>query len=80
MVSCKCTLSYKTCKHQDWFDENYSEIFWLLAIKRQAFIAWQNDISCKAKRTAHAKAKAVIQSRVRQLNNEWWTRKALEIQ
>lgn len=77
--SCKCTLSYKT-KPQDWFDENDNEILWLLDIKRQAFIAWQNAISCKAKRKAHAKAKAVIRSRVGQLKNEWWTRKVLEIQ
>lgn len=61
------------------FTEN-DKILRLLEIKRQALIAWQNDISCKTKRKAHAKAKAVIESRVRQLKNEWWTRNALEIQ
>ncbi|KAJ8417438.1 hypothetical protein AAFF_G00286650 [Aldrovandia affinis] len=80
MDSCKSTLGYKTRKHQDWCDENDNEIQQLIDIKRQTFIAWQNDINCKAKRAAHAKAKAAVQSQIRQLKNQWWTRKALEIQ
>lgn len=43
------------------------------------FITWQNDIHCKVKREAHAKAKASVQTQVRILKNQWWT-KALELQ
>ena len=74
------TIGYKTKRHQDWFDENYIEIQHLIDAKRKAFCTWQNDINCRAKRQAHSKAKALVQSRVRELKNQWWREKALEIQ
>lgn len=76
----KSILGNKTRKHQDWFDENNSAIQQLIDTKRQTFIIWQNDINCKSKRAAHAKAKAAVQYRVREMKNQWWMKKALEIQ
>ena len=79
--TCSATLGYKSRKqHQDWFDENDAEIEQLISKKREAFRVWQNDITCKAKRQAHSRAKADVQSRVRQIKNSWWTERALEIQ
>lgn len=78
--SCKTILGHKMRKHQDWYDENDTEIQHLINIKRKTFTTWQNDINCNVKREAHAKAKAAVQSRVRVLKNQWWTQKALEIQ
>lgn len=48
--------------------------------KREAFCSWESDISCKAKRLAHSRAKAAVQSQVRELKNSRWTDKAMEIQ
>lgn len=73
------TVGYKTRKHQDWFDEN-DEIQHLSHAKQKAFCTWQNDIDSTAKREAHSKAKALVQSRARELKNQWWIEKALEIQ
>lgn len=73
-------LGQKKRKHQDWYDENDTEIQQLIDIKRQTFITWQNNINCKVKRAAHAKAKAAVQSTVRKLKNLWWMKKAQEIQ
>ncbi|KAM9816523.1 uncharacterized protein ACBT44_010821 isoform 1-T2 [Syngnathus typhle] len=78
--TCRATLGYKARKHQDWFDENDTEIEQLISKKRETFRVWQNDITCTAKRQAHSKAKADVQSRVRQIKNSWWTERALEIQ
>ncbi|KAL3045274.1 hypothetical protein OYC64_013520 [Pagothenia borchgrevinki] len=80
MNSCKNILGQKKRRHQDWYDENDTEIQQLIDIKRQTFITWQNNIHCKVKRAAHAKAKAAVQTQVRKLKNQWWTKKALEIQ
>ncbi|KAK0142398.1 Craniofacial development protein 2 [Merluccius polli] len=80
MNSCKAILGHKTRRHQDWYDENDTEIQQLINTKRKTFITWQNDINCRDKREAHAKAKAAVQSQVRTLKNQWWTQKALEIQ
>ena len=78
--TCQTTLGYKSRKHQDWFDENDAEIELLISKKREAFHAWQSDITCKARRLAHSRAKADVQNQVRQIKNSWWTEKALEIQ
>ncbi|XP_060759866.1 uncharacterized protein LOC132870238 [Neoarius graeffei] len=80
LETCMDTLGYKTRKHQDWFDNNDTKIEQLIDAKRKAFCSWQNDINCKAKRQAHSKAKVLVQRRVRELKNQWWTEKALEIQ
>ncbi|KAK0146682.1 Craniofacial development protein 2 [Merluccius polli] len=81
IINCsKSILGHKKRKHQDWYDENNTEIQQLLAIKQQTFITWQNNINCKFKRAAHAKAKAAAQLNIRRLKNQWWTKKALEIQ
>ncbi len=80
LATCKTILGYKSRKHQDWFDGNDTEIEQLISKKRKAFCAWQNDVTCKAKRLAHSKAKADVQRRERELKNSWWTERALEIQ
>ena len=37
------TISYKTWKHQNWFNENNEVITELVSRKRKAYIDWQND-------------------------------------
>ncbi|KAK0147897.1 Craniofacial development protein 2 [Merluccius polli] len=72
IINCsKSILGHKKRKHQDWYDENDTEIQQLLAIKRHTFITWQNNINCKVKRAAHAKAKAATQLNIRKLKNQW---------
>lgn len=80
LESCESTLGYKSRKHQDWFDEHDMEIEDLISKKRKTFHAWQNDPTSDIKRIAHSRAKAEVQSRVRELKNTWWTEKALELQ
>lgn len=78
--TCKTILGCKSRKYQDWFDKNDTKIEQLISMKRKAFHAWQNDVTCKAKRAAQSRAKEDVQSQVRELKNSWWTQKALEIQ
>lgn len=70
MNSCKNILGQKKRRHQDWYDENDTEIQQLIDIKRQTFITWQNNIHCKVKRAAHAKAKAAVPTQARKLKNQ----------
>lgn len=66
LYSCETTLGYKSRNHQDLFDEHDTEIQHLIFNKRKTFQVWQN-ITCEAKRTAHSRAKAETQRRVREL-------------
>lgn len=77
--ACTNILGHKTRKHLDWFDENDIERERLISKKWDALHSWQNDISCKAKRLTHSKAKSAVRIQVRELKNSWWTDKA-EIQ
>ncbi|KAK5918115.1 hypothetical protein CgunFtcFv8_002908 [Champsocephalus gunnari] len=67
MNSCQNILGQKKRRHPDWYDENDTEIQQIIDIKRHTFITWQNNIHCKVKRAAHAKAEAAVQMQVRKL-------------
>ncbi|CAI5773891.1 Hypothetical predicted protein [Podarcis lilfordi] len=41
IAACEQTTGYQTKKHQDWFDENDSEIEGIIDKKRKAFQIWQ---------------------------------------
>ncbi|XDV33344.1 hypothetical protein PO909_003777 [Leuciscus waleckii] len=52
----------KSRKHHDWFDENDKEFEQLISKKRTGFHAWQNVLTCKAKRMAHSIDKADLET------------------
>ena len=56
------------------------EIKHLINDKRKAFRTWQNDTTNSKKKEQHVKAKSKAQKGIRQLKNEWWVKKAQEIQ
>ncbi|CAI5773304.1 Hypothetical predicted protein [Podarcis lilfordi] len=71
IAACEQTIGYQTKKHQDWFDENDSEIERMIDKKRKAFQIWQRDRNCATKKKTYANAKAEVQRRTRKLKNTW---------
>ena len=73
-------LGPKKKVHQDWFDENDEVVQALLDEKRKAFIDWQNHPNCSSRRDRYNDCKARAQRELRSMQNQWWERKADEVQ
>ena len=67
-------------RNQDWFDENNESIEALLNEKQQLFRAHQNDPTSQAKKDAFKNAKGKVQKELREMQDNWLTKKAEEIQ
>ena len=67
-------------KHQDWFDENITEIQKFLDVKYQAHQAYQNDTSSQSKKYVYHAVVCKAQLHLRKLQDEWLSQKADKIQ
>ena len=74
--TCQSILGPKTHQHQDWFDDNNKEIDKLLEDKNRLHLANNNPSTS----TAFHQARQTVQSRLRELKEEWLSKKADEIQ
>ncbi|KAL9961519.1 hypothetical protein ACROYT_G030474 [Oculina patagonica] len=74
------TLGPATRHHQDWFDENDSEIHSLLEEKHRMLRAHQNDPTSVAKKAAFANMRSTVQAKLRSMQDSWLSAKANEIQ
>ncbi|XP_044182761.1 uncharacterized protein LOC122963391 [Acropora millepora] len=66
--------------HQDWFDDNDTEIQGLLAEKYTAHKAWLADKQSDAKRDRFHSLRGKLQKQLRCMKDIWWKRKAEEVQ
>ena len=73
-------LGPDTRHHQDWFDENDSEIHVLLEEKHRLLRAHQNNPSSTAKKAAFTNMRSKVQSKLRSMQDSWLSAKADEIQ
>lgn len=67
-------------KHQDWFDENNSEVQLLIDKMHDSHKCWLNDKSSSSKKLAYKRCKGVVQKSLRQMKEFWWSAKAAELQ
>ncbi|KAI8481625.1 Dynein heavy chain 1, axonemal [Branchiostoma belcheri] len=67
-------------KNQDWFDENDPQISSLLAQKHHLHRLAMNDPASIAKKTAFTNIRREVQNRLRQMQDDWLSKKADEIQ
>ena len=79
-TAAKETMGEMKRHHQDWFDANDSEIQKLLTDKYTAHRAWLAHRESESKRKHFSETRRILQKRLRQLKDEWWKRKAEEIQ
>ena len=76
----KKTIEVLKRHHQDWFDDNASEIQSLLAEKYAAHRDWLADKQSASKRDKFHRLRGKVQKRLRSMKDEWWKKKAGEIQ
>ncbi len=74
------TLGFVKRKHQDWFDENDATIAALLNDMHTAHRAYISSKASQSLRRKYHLAKHIAQSRLRQMKNVWWEKKAMELQ
>nr|XP_014349862.1 PREDICTED: uncharacterized protein LOC102358527 [Latimeria chalumnae] len=79
-VACAETVGYTSKKHQDWFDDNDSQIQELIDRKCAAFVDWQNNPQSLAKKELYHQLRAKTQHKICMMKNQWWIDKAKEIQ
>ena len=66
-------------KNQDWFDENDKEIQWLLEEKHQKHKTYLSDTSSVSCRTSYSNICTTVQTRLRDMQDSWLSKKADEI-
>ena len=80
----KETLGFVNKKHEDWFDDNDTEIKTLLSEKRSVeSILLGNNVSQQETQSCKIRLKTLkgsIQKRLRQIQNNWWNEKAGQVQ
>ena len=67
-------------KHQDWFDDNNTEVQLLIQQMHSSHRAWINDKNLPIKKQAYKKCKNQVQSALRKMKEAWWSTKATELQ
>ena len=73
------TLGCKKRLHQDWFDENDSQISELLRQKHKLHKDYL-DKPCSSTKTAYDNIRHTLQQKLRQMQDQWLLQKANEIQ
>ena len=74
------TIGLKKRNHRDWFDENDSAITSILAEKNRAHNACLRNPSSVHLRECFREIRGRVQRELRRIENEWWTKLAVEIQ
>ena len=67
-------------RHQDWFDDQDTEDQSLLDTMHATHLAWINDKHSTAKKSAYTKARQTAQVKLREMKDNWWMQKSLELQ
>ena len=67
-------------RHHNWFDDQDAEARQLLDTMHATHLAWINDKSNSSKKSAYTRARGAAQRRLREVKNEWWAKKAQELQ
>ena len=74
------SIGLRKRSHRDWFDENDSEIGAILAEKNRAHNASLKNPSSVHLREYFKEIRGHVQRELRRIENEWWTKLAVEIQ
>ena len=67
-------------KHQDWFDDNNSDIQILIDKMHNSHKAWINDKNSSVKKRSYLECKRHVQTSLRKMKESWWAAKAAELQ
>ena len=73
-------VGFSRKRNQDWFDENAADIHNLLSEKRHAHDALLSNPHSQSHKTRLKNIRSQTQKILRNMENEWWKKKAHEIQ
>ncbi|KAL8620912.1 hypothetical protein ACOMHN_025045 [Nucella lapillus] len=79
-AAAKETIGTLKRHHQDWFDDNESVIRSLHAEKYAAHKNWLVDIQSDSRQDKFHHIRREVQKRLHSMKDEWWKKKAEEIQ
>ena len=67
-------------RHQDWFDDNATDICSLIQDKNAAHDALLRNTTSRTLRERFSSKHATVQRKLRSMENNWWARKVAQIQ
>ena len=73
-------IGYRKSHHKDWFDDQDGSAIHLLDEMHDTHLSWINDKSNASKTAAHTSARSAAQRSLRQMKEQWWLNKAVELQ
>ena len=74
------TIGFPSHRHQDWFDENNSEIQDLIQKKRKLMQSTAGDPTSQSKQDALRSCKGLLQKKLRKMKNDWFEDRVRETQ
>ena len=80
LIASKSTLGNMERRHQDWFDDNATDIRSFIHDKNAAHDALLRNPTSRTLRERISSKRATVQRKLRWMENNWWARKAAQIQ
>ena len=80
LIASQSTLSNMEKRHQDWFYDNATDIRSLIHDKNCAHDALLRNPTSRTLRERFSSKRATVQRKLRWMENNWWARKAAQIQ
>ena len=80
LIASQSTLGNMEGRHQDWFDDNATDIRSLIHDKNAAHDALMRNPTSRTLRERFSSKRATVQRKLRWMENNWWVEKAAQIQ
>ena len=80
LTASQSTLGNMERRHQDWFDDNATDIRSLIHDKNAAHDALLRNPASRTLRERFSSKRATVQRKLRWMENNWWAEKASQIQ
>ena len=80
LIASQSTLGSMESRHQDWFDDNATDIRSLIHDKNTAHDALLRNPNSRTLRERFSSKRATAQRKLRWMENNWWAGKAAQIQ
>ena len=80
LIASQLTLGNMERRHQDWFDDNATDFRSLIHDKDAAHDALLCNPTSRTLRERFSSNRATVQRKLRWMENNWWARKAVQIQ
>ena len=80
LTASQSTLGNIARRHQDWFDDNATDIRSLIHDKNAAHDALLRNPTSRTLRKRFSSKCATVQRKLRWMENNWWAEKAAQIQ